>query len=182
MKDFLPYKSYRLLDTAWILNPASARSRIRGPEGRDFEVTLAAAEAAASGALKVSFELRDAGAGPVVSGSADVTARWRMVTAEISATEANGESLKSQLDRARKLAERKLMPETNLQAMEAELVVQRARLEQLRAELRGLAGAGVIITTEFAMTVGETVVVGTSRTGGDSALIALLTAVPRGRK
>ena len=37
-----------------------------------------------------------------------------------------------------------------------------------------------IIDTSFTMDVGETVVVGTSRlAGGDKALIALLTAVPR---
>ena len=37
-----------------------------------------------------------------------------------------------------------------------------------------------MIDTSFTMDVGETVVVGTSRlAGGDKALIALLTAVPR---
>jgi len=44
-------------------------------------------------------------------------------------------------------------------------------------------GAGRrIIDTTFSMDVGETVVVGTSRLGGgDRAIIALLTAVARGR-
>ena len=43
-----------------------------------------------------------------------------------------------------------------------------------------LGGRSVIDTT-FSMEIGETVVVGTSRMrGGDKALIALLTAVPRG--
>jgi hypothetical protein len=38
-----------------------------------------------------------------------------------------------------------------------------------------------VIDTTFSMDIGETVVVGTSRMrGGDKALIALLTAVPRG--
>ena len=41
--------------------------------------------------------------------------------------------------------------------------------------------ASAIIDTSFTMDVGETVVVGTSRVrGGDKALIALLTAVPKG--
>jgi hypothetical protein len=39
-----------------------------------------------------------------------------------------------------------------------------------------------IISTGFTMQIGETVVVGTSRLrGGDKALIALLTAVPRSK-
>jgi hypothetical protein len=38
-----------------------------------------------------------------------------------------------------------------------------------------------VIDTSFTMDIGETVVVGTSRVrGGDKALIALLTAVPKG--
>jgi hypothetical protein len=37
----------------------------------------------------------------------------------------------------------------------------------------------VLINSNFTMRVGETVVVGTSRLGGDKALIALLTSVPR---
>jgi len=38
-----------------------------------------------------------------------------------------------------------------------------------------------VIDTSFSMDIGETVVVGTSRVrGGDKALIALLTAVPKG--
>ncbi len=38
-----------------------------------------------------------------------------------------------------------------------------------------------VIDTNFSMEIGETVVVGTSRIrGGDKALIALLTAVPKG--
>ena len=45
----------------------------------------------------------------------------------------------------------------------------------------GVTRAGVI-ETSFAMDIGETVVVGTSRMrGGDKALIALLTAVPKGK-
>ena len=40
-------------------------------------------------------------------------------------------------------------------------------------------GGRSIFDTSFAMDIGETVVVGTSRLGGDKALIALLTAARR---
>lgn len=64
MKDFLPYKSYRLLDTAWFLNrsdSASSTGRIRGDD-REYELTLGAvAEAsdASSRTLRVTFQLKD---------------------------------------------------------------------------------------------------------------------------
>jgi hypothetical protein len=66
-----------------------------------------------------------------------------------------------------------------------------AQLDSLRLEIERLktqdpaahaphhSATGVVIDSSFTMLVGETVVVGTSRVGGDKALIALLTAVPR---
>jgi len=182
VKDFLPFKSYRLLDTAWMLNAASARSRIRGPEGRDLEVNLTAEETPGSGTLKVSFELSEASLGPAVSGSTDVSLRWREITAEIASVQARTDALTSQVNRAKALAGRKLVPEETMRQLDAELDAQLFTLEQLKAEQRKLSGSASIITTAFAMAVGETVVVGTSRMGGDTALIALLTAVPRARK
>src|SRR5437763_10185527 len=40
MKDFLPYKGYRLLDAEWILGSRRATTRLRGPDGQDYELTL----------------------------------------------------------------------------------------------------------------------------------------------
>ena len=46
MKDFLPYKSYRLLDVQWTLccgrGTSATVSRLRGPDGHDYELTLEA--------------------------------------------------------------------------------------------------------------------------------------------
>jgi hypothetical protein len=57
-------------------------------------------------------------------------------------------------------------------------------LEQEKAlrDAASRAGGRSIIDTSFAMDVGETVVVGTSRVAGDKALIALLTAVAHAGK
>ena len=80
-----------------------------------------------------------------------------------------------------------------IRQLEQEAAAQRARKEEPRAtsaqiaELRRQmslienAATRSVIDTTFNMEVGETVVVGTSRVrGGDKALIALLTAVPKG--
>ena len=65
------------------------------------------------------------------------------------------------------------------------------RHTQMKRELEGLggdrhAGDGIsgapIIDSSFTMAVGETVVVGTSRLGGDKALIAIVTAVRKNGK
>jgi hypothetical protein len=60
MKDFLPYRSYRLLDAAWILCCGSGRSvtRLRGPDDRDYEVELISS-VADEGRTAVQFALRD---------------------------------------------------------------------------------------------------------------------------
>ena len=64
MKEFLPYKSYRLLDVQWTLCCGGGRgatpvvSRLRGPDGNDYELTLAANLEPAS-RLAVRFALRE---------------------------------------------------------------------------------------------------------------------------
>ena len=40
MKDFLPYKSYRLLDAQWILGSQRTVSRLRGANDQEYELTL----------------------------------------------------------------------------------------------------------------------------------------------
>jgi hypothetical protein len=42
MKDFLPYRSYRLLDAAWILCCSSTRAvtRLRGPDEHEYEIEI----------------------------------------------------------------------------------------------------------------------------------------------
>lgn len=66
MKDFLPYKGYRLLDTAWILSGSDSTNtttRLHGLDERTYELTLTAdpetSPAVSNRALRVSFQLRD---------------------------------------------------------------------------------------------------------------------------
>jgi hypothetical protein len=61
LKDFLPYRSYRVLDTAWVLASSATRqavsSRLQGPDGQDYEVTL---DRMARRSLVTAGRLRDA--------------------------------------------------------------------------------------------------------------------------
>ena len=103
MQAFLPFKSYQLLDVAWLLaNQATSGSalRLRGPNGQPYQLDIAVAP----------------------SGQLDVT---------VGLTEINAAPERRQ-----------------------------------------------VLNTKFQMKVGESVVVGTSRLSGDTALILLLTAVP----
>jgi hypothetical protein len=100
MKDFLPYKSYSLVDSGWVRGETSRlHIRLRGLSGQDI--------------------------------------------------------------------------------IEASINVGWAPERQLGVGFGLEAGGVLLISNRFTMRVGETVVVGTSRLGGDKALIALLTAVPR---
>jgi hypothetical protein len=65
MKDFLPYKGYRLLDTAWILGSTETRAtiRLRGSDQQEYELRLTSdpSRAARQPTLRMSFQLADAG-------------------------------------------------------------------------------------------------------------------------
>ncbi len=185
MRDFLPYKSYKLLDAAWILccgGHSSPRSlgdvvtQLKGPEDREYELTLSASAMDAP-RVNVRFFLRDVTGPPPGTkppkddedgGVQEAKARIAELEAKLASVRREYTAQSPQVRRA-----------------EADLAAARRRLETAeRGETgpmmaaRRMAGRGVI-DTNFAMDVGETVVVGTSRLrGGSRALIALLTAVP----
>jgi hypothetical protein len=46
LKDFLPYRSYRLIDTQWTLGSNRVSSRLRGPDGQEYDLTLTTGSAA----------------------------------------------------------------------------------------------------------------------------------------
>lgn len=183
MKDFLPYKSYRLLDAAWVLccGPGRTMTRLRGPDGQEYELEITATKSPIT-RNAITFVLRDA-AGTTTEELAEAQARVqdleRQLADEARAAQAAGQARSGSSARAATEA---------AEVRRQELVQQRRRVEQAKiraVQVRGRSGATIsaerpIINTSFAMDAGETVVVGTSRlSGGDRALIALLTAVPQ---
>jgi hypothetical protein len=209
MKDFLPYKSYKLLDTQWTLccergADAAVVSRLRGADDREYELSLTSTGShrstptplttdAASG-ISIRFHLREVpdSTTPVaeVASSSDVA----------NEIEREQQRLQTALNTATARAQQRhevgtgpaVDEDREVQQLRTRLGEIRIRLAEANQQRRGGGGrsmqsrieSGVrrsIIDTSFTMDVGETVVVGTSRLKGDKALIALLTAVPANR-
>jgi hypothetical protein len=179
VKDFLPYKSYRLLDVQWTLccGRSSVLSRLRGPDEQEYDLELNPSSEAA-GKWSVRFTLRPAIASGV-SGRGESAA-----TSEIESITVQTQLLEHQIAVLRnKYNDR----HPDVASARAKLAETSAKLQELRRDqelkrrnLTPSAGGGsrAIIDTSFTMEVGETVVVGSSSLKGDKALIALLTAVP----
>lgn len=188
MKDFLPYKGYRLLDAQWTLccgrgGRSPVVSRLRGAEERDYELALESDIDSRANTVAVRFLLRE---------SADHGGAVAAVNSPVTELEREVARAEDQLQTALKTAVQRTEVGTAGPPEQDRTVVQhRNRLADLRIKLaeaarqhrmtpRPQAGPSrsVIIDTSFTMEVGETVVVGTSRLKGEKALIALLTAVP----
>jgi hypothetical protein len=202
MKEFLPYKSYRLLDVQWTLCCGGGRgatpvvSRLRGPDGHDYELTLGASlEQYPQSRLNVRFALRDPSVPDSESGGSELI---RELQLERERLEAEYQVLRQRAQSNYEIGVGR-GPEQDPEVRQARLRVGNATIKLAEAKQRNPGTRGVtpgmtpnhpdriaamksrsIIDTSFTMDVGETVVVGTSRlAGGDKALIALLTAVPR---
>jgi hypothetical protein len=161
VKDFLPYKSYRVLDTQWL---RGGSTRMHGLDDQEYDVDLSADEVpivppfnTKQGMLNVVFHLQEAGAAA-------------------NSSEEYGRSIQvadMEKQRAHLVA---LLPV----AQGAMVQEQKARIEQLDKQIR-LAKARKLIDSRFEMAIGETVVVGTSKIGGDKGLVVLLTSVAGGK-
>ena len=171
LKDFLPYRSYRVLDTAWVLASSATRqavsSRLQGPDEQSYEVTLDRMPVGAS-SLQVGFEMREP--------------QWKRGSEEPRigerCCESSWRSWSEQLRRAEAAQNR-----GEIDALRQRIIDTEFEIEALQKETRYASGAATLIDTSFTMSLGETVVVGTSRMrGGSKALIVLLTAVTRGAK
>ena len=163
MRDFLPYRSYRLLDTQWILCCGSTKAgtgisgRLRGvnPAGNaeEPEYPFTVSVVGATGPqLSVRFIMTDAGSGSKTT----------------FAKKPSGPAYKDPPPDQ----EQHVKPQSERQARE----MQR-RVDEVLPYPGGMKGA--IIDSTFSMDIGETVVIGTSSLKGDKALIALLTAARR---
>lgn len=160
VKEFLPYKSYRVLDTQW---SRSGSTHMRGPDGEEYDVEITADEIMQTpahpnpGTLNVIFRLQEPGA---AANSSEEFSRAMAVTG---------------LEQQR----RGVQVQMN-DAAESEKKRFREELARLDKSIR-MARARRLIDSKFEMQIGETVVVGTSRLGGgDKGLVVLLTSVAAG--
>lgn len=201
IKDFLPFKSFRLLDASWMVGATDVRSRLTGGD-RNYDVALAVTRQTQANEtdLAIRFTLRDAANGQTVPTSEpgvtaaptsepDVnTARQRLEMAQMQLT------LQSEYRNLEAMRQRLNPKHPDVLRTEESIARTRNRLALLErqraygltgtaADLRAAAAAGgraaTLIDTSFSMRVGETVVVGTSRVNGERALIALMTAVAK---
>ena len=176
LKDFLPYRSYRVLDTAWVLASSTTRqevtSRLRGLDEQEYEVALDRIPAGPS-SLQIHFRMAEPGGYAAEKADRDAGLR-----AEIQQMIAARSALENQL-------RQQASDPAAVSALRARLADAEVAIETRQHQLRSSAGFGgaTLIDTSFNMALGETVVVGTSRMrGGNKALIVLLTAATRGAK
>jgi len=182
MKDFLPYKSYRLLDSQWTLccGRSVNATRLRGLEDQDYDLELEPNASETSGKWNVRFTLREALAGPgrgTSVGSSNIIPSDRAATlaAQRAELEAKLKSLKERYNDSHPEVQQL---KSQIDALDHERSMVRTEENMKRYRLSAAGGRlRTLIDTNFTMDIGETVVVGTSRLQGDKALIALLTAV-----
>jgi hypothetical protein len=164
VKDFLPFKSYRVLETQLVLGAKTATTRLKGLDDQEYDVEINADEIMPNpfhpkeGMLQVLFKLQEVGAATTPG---EEFARSMAV---------NG--LEAQ--RAVAQAEMNKADESGKKAL-------RESIARLDKSIR-MARARKLIDSRFEMAVGETVVVGTSKIGGgDKGLVVLLTAIAAGK-
>ena len=203
MKDFLPFKHYRVLDSQWTSCcaaeggrqtiagrvqgvTASVGSGQGGPETRLLPRSYAfmLQVAPSSGRLSVYFSLSPESSGRSGQNMGPNPVREIELEKRLSELHKELDTLEDEIPRrAKEKSTTASHPE--IQTLQA----QKLRVEQRIAEtVNQLAGARAhnadadrgargLIDSNFTMDLGETVVVGTSRLGGDKALIAIVTAV-----
>jgi hypothetical protein len=161
LRDFVPYKSYRLLDVQFIRCCASKGAgllsgRLRGLDEQQYSFVVDYGVVMPK--LAIRFSLREESSSKKLAAA----------NSDVSTLMAQLEELKRKGYNANHPAMKELMQKMNRQMQEIE-------------EQRGLSQSpkSSVIDSTFSMDVGETVVIGTSSLKGDKALIALLTAVRR---
>jgi hypothetical protein len=172
MKDFLPYRQYRLLDMQWTRGVNRSPIRLQGADRADYEIQLQAVPGG-DRTVRVVFELSEPRQAMYVNAQAlrnlERDIRTRELELKRAVSGRSGAAISPErLELERQLAELR----RTLDGARAELAVM--------PTLKDLRGRRPLIDTSFTMSVGETVVVGTSRLRADKALIVLLTAVESG--
>ena len=193
MKDFLPYKRYQLLDAAWMMCCASSRSgvsgRVRGPDDREYRYQVDPLSVSDT-KLDMRFTIREIVDAPLAAvlvsqGKVSDSAKVEHSRALYDAIRERDET-ENQLRAAKQRHDVGLVPTSELEAVQQRARRSAQRVEELQrlgsggGAFHGTSGQNIIDST-FAITPGETVVVGTSRLNGDRALIAILTAAAKPR-
>jgi hypothetical protein len=164
VKDFLPYKSYRVLETQLVLGAKTATTRLKGLDDQEYDVEINADEIMPNpirykeGMLIVLFKLQEVGA---ATSPGEEFAR----SMAVNGMEAQRAATQAEMNNAAESAKKPL----------------REAIARLDKSIR-MARARKLIDSRFEMAVGETVVVGTSKLGGgDKGLVVLLTAIAAGK-
>jgi len=192
MREFLPYKHYKVLDTQWTSCCAGVNSVLSGQlrgiaAGRggssfvDRQYSFHLTVNNNSQGLSVRFGLND-GASSGSRKSADIVEATRQM--ELMEREDLKDKISTselQVREAEKKVAVGVLPQSELRVMQDK---HASLVRQHEAVSRAVEGShapsrGSIIDSSFIMQPGETVVVGTSRLGGDKAIIALVTAAKK---
>lgn len=198
MKDFLPYKGYRLMDTQWVLASSSGQPaivRLRGWEDQEYELELRASPTMQPGTggfnqtgIAVRFYLREADGPAGDSGRtplhpkelAKADTATLDISREIFQLERERDDLQLRVSKGRKDVEVGIGDPVEIKRLDTQLTAVARRIAELKQSLAASsakAGGRTVIDTSFRMDDGETVVVGTSKVkGAGKALIALVTA------
>jgi hypothetical protein len=208
MREFLPYKSYRLLDAGWLMccgdeprsGPAERRMAnelstlaLRGPDEQEYDVKLSSRTE--GGRVLVRFLLFRLGSSAVETAASNQAVSRSNLQRRLADLEDRAQLQQKQVAEARRRVEVGTAPATDIPKLEVELRTTQREIEDLKERVASGGGGrssapretaprfapSAVIDTSFTMDVGETVVVGASRPrGAAKALIALVTAVPRG--
>ena len=212
MRDFLPFKSYRLLDAAWLMccgsiarpsatsgrqaaqggGPSAVSQILRGPEDQEYELKLTTSGAENSRVF-VRFTLFGSSA-PAEAAPDGTTTAMRNARRIADLTDKRAVLAKQVQDTKRRV-EVGITPPADLAKEELELRTITRELEYLTA-LASTRGGGrpsargsvehsprhSIMDTSFTMDLGETVVVGTSRLKGGTKALIALLTAVPPRK
>jgi hypothetical protein len=189
MREFLPYKHYRVLDSQWTSccsprSQARVSGRLQGliaassPNNalnlvpRPYAFNITAATDRPNIATRFVLSLEE----PVRSGDPE---KLRDFQRERQDIKGEIENLQAQIQATQRKVEVGAVSREDLLPLHNRYESMRRRLADLDQTIEEASAAiqRPIIDSSFTMTAGETVVVGTSRLGGDKALIALVTAV-----
>lgn len=192
MREFLPYKQYRVLDAQWNSCCSGGKSKVSGrlqgviaipgPNNsmqlvpRPYLFSITATDSGRAIETRFTLVSDDHGRAHSVDPSAVAEVERRLKNIE--------EDLATMAVRVRETQQRVEVgtaSQIQLREMQDRYTQMKREAEAMQTQLErtDLPGGLPVMDSSFSMDAGETVVVGTSRLGGDKALIALVTAARR---